>query len=66
VGLPNEKEIPSYLVWDIVDNVFFTAHQRWDKKATRRFSQVVEHGVMRAIQSLAETVPSVVSEQERG
>lgn len=66
VCLPNEKEISSFLVWDIVDNVFFTAHQRWDKKATRRFSQVVEHGVMRAIQSLAETVPRVVAEQERG
>lgn len=59
--LPNKHKTPSYLMWDIVDNVFFTAHQAWDKKATRRFSQVVEHGVMRAIQSMAESPPTLVA-----
>jgi len=58
--LPNSLGEPTYLVWEIVDNVFFYGHQTWNKHATRRFRQVIEHGVMRAITKGAEKGPQLV------
>lgn len=45
-GDRSSDEDETYLSWEIVDNALFTPHQKWDGRSIRRFSTVVNHGIV--------------------
>ncbi|UOA28667.1 hypothetical protein [Pseudosulfitobacter sp. DSM 107133] len=49
-----------WLMWEIVDNPFFTARQSWDKRATRNFVQVVAYAILSSMDKRASEKTSLV------